>query len=424
MKFDVIIIGGGLSGLMAAKTAVESGLKVLVLAKGASMMHTFWGGIDILGYHPEENAEVLEDLRSGLEKLVQVNPNHPYAKVGLEDLQKSFDAFSSLFDAKGYHYTCELWENRLLPTGFGSLRPTYLVPSTMTEASTIFSEPALLVGFYEFGNFFPAYAARNLRARFKTGSDVSIRGECINLSDVTGRPAFKAASLAIQFEVDEFRARVAEKIIALRNRENLIALPAVLGLKNAQEAKSDLETRIGSRVFELPILPPSIPGMRVFDIFQKKLRTDGARINLGFEVVSTIQENRRCHGVVLKTPAGERIYKADSFVLATGRFLGGGLREQVERIVEPLFGLPVAQPKTKGDWFLYEFLGRKGHPINKAGIRTNSRLNPVDEEGRVLLENLYVVGSILGHHDATREKSGTGVDISTAYKAIRNLVGS
>jgi glycerol-3-phosphate dehydrogenase subunit B len=423
MKYDVIIIGAGLSGLMAAKTAAEKGLKVLVLAKGMGMVHSFWGGIDLLGYYPEESRTMLEDLRSGLENLTRDNPTHPYAKVGLEDVQRSLDAFSDLFDSKGYHYTRESWRNILLPTGFGSLRPAHMVPSTMIPGSTLLSEATLLVGFHEFGNFFPAYAAKNLQAHITKARDMNIRGASIGISDIAGRTAFKAGPLALQFEDDAFRAAVANRIKKIKGEENLIAFAAVLGLKNAQDVKSDLEARIGARVFELPILPPSIPGMRVFDTFQKELRGLRVRMTLGFEVGYAIFKNRHCQGVVLKTPAGERVHHADAFVLATGRFLGGGLQEKNGRIVEPLFNLPVAQPKTKDHWFLDEFLGRKGHPINRSGIMTNSRLNPVDGNGKTLFENLYVVGSLLGHHDSLREKSAGGVDISTGYRAIRNLIG-
>ncbi len=53
---------------------------------------------------------------------------------------------------------------------------------------------------------------------------------------------------------------------------------------------------------------------------------------------------------------------------------------------------------------------------------TDTRLNPMDENGRVVLQNLFVAGSALGHHDPTREKSGTGVMIATGYKAVRNLL--
>jgi glycerol-3-phosphate dehydrogenase subunit B len=292
----------------------------------------------------------------------------------------------------------------------------------MRAGKDILSEPTLLIGFQEFGNFYAPYAARSFQRLPQGNGDLPIRGESIVLSDISDRKAFKPAALAGQFEEDGFREKLVEKIRNLMKGENLVGFPAVLGLKNAEKVKSDLEARIGAKVFELPILPPSIPGMRLFEVFKDYLRAKGVRMILGFEAGSPIRKNGKCQGVVLKTPAGERVHEAHSFVLATGGFFGGGLQVQGDRIVEPLFKPSVAQPDGQGEWFQYEFLGRKGHPINKSGVRTNCRLNPLDENGKVLLENLFAAGMILGHHDALREKSMSGVDIATGYKVIRNLL--
>jgi len=422
MKHDVVVIGMGLSGLMAAKTAADHGLKTMVLGKGAGLLQAFLGEIDLLGYYPEDNPRMLERARPALESLIQDHPEHPYAKVGLEEIENALKAFAGLFGPKGYQYTGTPGRNTLLPTGIGSVKPSYLMPSTMTAGQGILSEPTLLVGFQEFGNFYAAYAARNFQSLPQRNEDLAIRGESISLSDISERKAFNPAALALQFEEDGFRKKLAEKIKKVMKGENLVGFPAVLGLKNPEKVKLDLEEQIGVKVFELPILPPSIPGMRLFEVFKDYLRAKGVRMIFGFEAGSAIRKNGRCQGVILKTPAGEKVHEADSFILATGGFFGGGLQAQGDRIVEPLFQLPVAQPGARSDWFQYEFLGRKGHPINQSGIRTNSRLNPLDESGKVLLENLFLAGRILGHHDALREKSLGGVDIATGYKAMRNLI--
>lgn len=422
MKHDVIVIGAGLSGLMAAKTAAESGLKTAVLAKGMGMMHVSAGGIDLLGYDPEDGMAVQEDVRSALGRLIQDKPDHPYASVGLDDTERALGSFSGIFVPESYHYTGEPGRNTVLPTGIGCTRPSYLVPSTMVAGRGIFSEPTLLVGFHEFAGFYPAYAAKSLRNRRDVPGGLKVRSEYIEIARITGRSIFKGASLAIRFDEEGFRQEVAKRVKNIKKGEKLVGFPAVLGLRDAEKVKRDMEARIGSPVFELSVLPPSIPGMRLFDIFQHALRAKGVRMISGFEVVSSIQKNRRCQGVVLSTPSGERIHEAASFVLATGRFFGGGLRAEHDRIVEPIFNLPVVQPEGRAAWFSHEFFGKEGHPINRAGIRTNGRLNPVDEKGRAVLENVFVAGSILGHHDPTREKSGSGVAVATGYKAVRNLV--
>ena len=59
MKYDLMVIGMGLSGLMAAKTAADHGLKTMVLAKGAGIFQVLLGGVDLLGYYPEEDPVML-----------------------------------------------------------------------------------------------------------------------------------------------------------------------------------------------------------------------------------------------------------------------------------------------------------------------------------------------------------------------------
>jgi flavin-dependent dehydrogenase len=41
MHYDLIVIGMGLSGLMAAKTAAESGQRVLIVGKGMGSLSLF-----------------------------------------------------------------------------------------------------------------------------------------------------------------------------------------------------------------------------------------------------------------------------------------------------------------------------------------------------------------------------------------------
>ncbi|MBW2058481.1 MAG: glycerol-3-phosphate dehydrogenase subunit GlpB [Deltaproteobacteria bacterium] len=424
MKHDVIVIGAGLSGLMAAKTAADCGLRTLILAKGMGMIHVSPGGIDLLGYYPEESMEIEEDPFSALGRLIEERPDHPYSKVGLEDLEHALASLSALFSSGGYRYTGEGRKNTVLPTGIGSARPSYLVPSTMVGGKGVFSEPTLLVGFHEFAGFYPAYAARNLRnSGGEGGGGPEVRSGYVEVADIGGRNSFKGSSLALQFDVGAFREAVAERVRGIMEGERLVGFPAVLGLRDPQGVKLDLEARIGSEVFELSVLPPSIPGMRLFDAFQRALRAKGVKMIQGVEVVSAVRKGRHCRGVVVKTPSGQqRVHEADSFVLATGRFFGGGLRAEHDRIVEPIFDLPVVQPEGRAEWFSDDFFAKEGHPINRAGIKTNDRLNPVDGKGGPVLENLFLAGSILGHHDPAREKSGSGVAVGTGYKAVQNLV--
>ena len=53
-RFDLIVIGTGLAGLTAARTAVEMGAKVLIAGRGMGALTLFGNTIDLLGEIPPE----------------------------------------------------------------------------------------------------------------------------------------------------------------------------------------------------------------------------------------------------------------------------------------------------------------------------------------------------------------------------------
>jgi glycerol-3-phosphate dehydrogenase subunit B len=56
------------------------------------------------------------------------------------------------------------------------------------------------------------------------------------------------------------------------------------------------------------------------------------------------------------------------------------------------------------------------------GIQTDPCFRPIDDKGDVLLENVWVAGSILAHHDSTGEKSREGIEIATGYMAVKHAL--
>jgi glycerol-3-phosphate dehydrogenase subunit B len=184
--------------------------------------------------------------------------------------------------------------------------------------------------------------------------------------------------------------------------------------------KKDLEETIGVEVFEIPILPPSVPGMRIFRNFKEWLIQRGVTFLLGHSVSKTILHGKRCEGIEVSHPPLSQSYSADRFILATGRFISGGLKADEEKIFEPLFNLPVLQPESRANWFANSFFD--GHPIHQAGILADSYFQPTDERGEQALRNVWIAGSILAGHDCIQEKSREGIEISTGYWAAKNAL--
>ena len=403
MHYDLIIIGMGLSGLMAAKTAVDVGKKVLLVGKGMGALALFSNTIDVLGTLPARTK-----LSEGLSRWVQDHPEHPYGKVGVEQLLGALISFSSLF-TRPYTFVSAGDENSDILTATGTIRSTYLVPNTMFSGTSLKKGETLFVGFKGFKDFYANYLAHPLNCRAIT---LSLSGS--SLGELT------ATAIARLLEKDSIRKRIGEEVKGQLKGEVCVGFPALLGLNDPLSIKEDLESLIGAEVFEVPTLPPSIPGKRIFSTLREGLLRKGVSFLMGYPVSKIVLKGKRCEGIQVSHPPVAQVHTADRFILATGRFLGGGLVADEMRIHEPLFSLPLSQPSSRHDWFGRSFFD--DHPIHYAGVVTDSFLRPVDEQGERILENVWVAGSMLSHHNLIKEKSREGIEISTGYMAAKEAL--
>ena len=406
-RFDLIVIGTGLAGLTAARTAVEMGAKVLIAGQGMGALTLFGNTIDLLGEIPPET-----EMAEGMRRWIAAHPKHPYARTVWEGIETALSDFRKLFPPS-YRFAARGPGNVLLPTGAGTMRPTWLVPVTMAAGATMIPAETLIVGLRGFKDF--------------QGNTVSFHLKCRGVTLALpryGLEGLTAPALARLMDGASFRKRLGEAIRQQMAGERFIGLPAGLGLRNPAAVVKTLEEITGARIFEIPMLPPSVPGMRIFHRFRKQLIAKGATILMGHPVSGANMNHGRCEGITVPNPPLAAEYRADRYILATGRFLGGGLWAQMDRIVEPLFHLPVFQPGDRGKWFNEQFFGPETHPIHNAGIVTNADLRPVDETGRIVLENVLAAGSILAHHQAIDEKSREGIDIATGFLAAKRALAS
>jgi glycerol-3-phosphate dehydrogenase subunit B len=445
MHYDLIVIGMGLSGLMAAKTAAEMGKKILLIGKGMGSLSLFSNTIDVLGSLPETmNMEphmqtpdvdtkahwgehpVPEDrfiqeqvsgplgngIRNGLPQWMKDHPDHPYSKVGLEGIEEGLSSFISLFPPP-YSFETVGDANCLIPTGAGTLRPTYLIPVTMVAGTSLKEGDALIVGFEGFKDFYASYVADQLNCR----------GITLSLPEVSHRET-TATALARLLEKESFRKTIGREIKKQLRGQTKVGLPALLGMNDPIQVKEDLEEIMGVKVFEIPILPPSIPGTRIFNRFKKWLIQKGVTFLLGYSVSRATRKGKRCEGIEVLHPPISTSYSSDHYILATGRFIGGGLAADEEKISESVFGLPVFQPREREEWFQKSFFSNLPHPVHQAGILTDSSFRPVDEKGNLILENVSIAGSILAHHHCIDEKSREGIEIATGYMAAKEALAN
>jgi glycerol-3-phosphate dehydrogenase subunit B len=408
---DLLVIGAGLAGLSAAWRATVAGRKVRVVCKGWGATHWHAGCIDVLGYYPLDTQEAVVSPAEGIGRLIAAEPKHPYALLGLEQLDEALKAFQALCKEAHYPLQGSLERNWLLPSAVGTFRPTCLAPEMMTAGDLSSDAPMLLVGFRQLADFYPHLAADNLSLQ-----GIPVGHVTLDLPALRDRNFTTSPILANLFEQPDFRAEVVDALKPHLGPAERVGFPAVLGLGQALAVKRDLEAALARPVFEIPGLPPSVAGMRLHSILVGAIEGQGGRVFDGMEAISSEGDNGQVTAVYTEAAARRRPHRFEDFILATGGILGGGLvADHLGRVSETVFDLPLEAPPSRLDWFKQAFLDGAGHPIYRAGLNVNSRFQPLDNEGRAVYENLYAAGTTLAHCEVIRERSFEGVALATGY---------
>jgi glycerol-3-phosphate dehydrogenase len=417
---DVIVIGSGLAGLIAAWQISEAGHHTKLITKGWGT--PFWssGCIDIFGYKPIDYQSYIDSPRSFIKDFIKVNPTHPYSRTGLNSLEKAINSFLELCDESRYPFVGSLDTNILLPTALGTLRPSCLVPASMVAGDATQNTPMLIVGFNGFLDFSSPIVAENLNAQGILARDITI-----SLGTLHNRKFIYGITLARLFDNPGFRQEVIDAIKPQLQNANRIGFPAVLGLDHSLEAREHLETDFGLPVFEIPGLPPSVPGIRLQNILVSAIERNHGKVFNGMEVSYYSYEGQTINAVWSEAASRRVAHQARTYILATGGILGGGISiNQDGYAQEEVFGLPVNLSDDRDQWFQKEFLSDKNHPIFTASILINDSLQPVYENDEVIFQNLYCVGGAIANCDPIRERSLEGIAMATGFKVAQSITSS
>lgn len=410
---ELAVIGAGIAGCAATIFALNRGIKTTQIGNTGALAYTS-GYFDLLGV---DQGRVIHDPWNGLHDLRQHQPHHPYSKLNNDEIRNAFSEFVNTLQDMGLSYTSPADSNQsgLLPVG--SSKPTYSMPATMSQSTQAMASRArvLIIDFIGLQGFSAQEIVANLTSQWP-----QLRAQSISFPDMESGGQVYPEVMARAMEVPATRAKLAAKIKPMIGDAEYIALPAMLGIHGSDQIHQEFQQMIGLPVFEIPTIPPSVAGIRLREIMEQRLAAKGATV-ITQQKVESVEFKADCIQLEYQDHFGPVVIQTQKLLLASGRFLSGGLKAGQQQIQESLIDLPVAQPDNREGWFNQAYFDLNGHAVNRAGVMVNERFQVIDSDSNVMDQRLFAAGIILAHQDWIRQRCGAGVAIATAFKAVQSL---
>ena len=415
--YDVAVVGAGLAGMSAAVFAANRGLRVVQVGNAGALLFSS-GLLDLLGVHPIEEGTAWREPWAGLAALRRDLPHHPYAKLAAALLRAAFGELVAALDEAGLAYTPPGETNHEILTGVGTLKSTYCLPRSMQPGAEALGvrAPCLLVDFEGLREYSAKAIAAGAAARWPGLRTLRLAFPAPGIAGEV-----YAAHIAQALEGRAARERLADLVRPHLGDARAVGLPAVLGIMRTAPAVAHLGEALGVPVFEVPTMPTSVPGLRLKNALERAVAARRVDRRVHGRAVAVEHSGDAFEVSVAAMPAPVTLH-ARAMILATGRFMGGGLEASRTRVREPLLDLHVTQPATRSDWHRVDLLDACGHALNRAGIEVDNGFRALDARGVVVHPRLFAVGTILAHHDWARMKCGAGLAIGTAAAAVARLV--
>ena len=417
-KYDLFIIGAGVAGMAATMFAANRGLSCAQVGLTGEINFAS-GFLDLLGVHPVAEKNVLSDPWAGIDSLVRDIPDHPYAKLPKKEIQAAFEELLTFLKDSGLTYHRRMNRNSAVLTSLGTTKPTYCVPHSMWNGVAALEKklPCLFIDIRGLKGF----SARQIAAALRDNWPHLMTGR-ISFPGMDHLNEVYPEHMANALELPENREKLAEAVRPHISDAKIVGFPAILGIYRTHEVVSDFEDLLGMPIFEIPTIPPSIPGIRLRETFEKGLRAKGVEYFSQNRVLDVRAVDDRYFELDIGRKAVEDCIQARGIILASGRFIGGGLYADRQRIKETIFDLPIDQPDTRAEWHRRNMLDANGHPVNRAGVEIDDAFRPLNRSHRPAFRTLFAAGSILAHNDWKRLKCGAGLAIATAFGAVKSFV--
>lgn len=413
MKFDTVIIGGGLSGLISAIECARAGRKTAIVSAGQSALHFWSGSFELLGNVGEKTI-----IDNPLDMVESLPENHPYRKIGAERLRKLLSRVPEILKEAGLKSCGSLDRNHLRLTPLGFMKPAWLTLGDYVAVDAGKPLPwkkVAIVNIYSYLDFYPRFLAHGLEKR---GVECSMAAVNIPELDVLRKSTteMRATNMS-RFFTDEAVDHLAAEVNKVVKDADAVIMPAVLGIYSDAPVER-FRKGVNVPVWFVPTTPASVPGVRC----QLSLRDLFIRLGGEFLPGDTVRKGEFEGGRlkrIFTVNLGDMPLEADNFVISTGSFFGHGLIADIERIYEPVFGLDLNVKGGRTEWYEKDFYASQ--PYMTYGVVTDDKFHPY-KNGEVI-ENLYATGALLAGFNALKEGSGAGITLATALHAASCITG-
>ena len=425
MNFDVVIIGGGLSGLTCGIALQEQGKKCVIINNGQAAIDFSSGSMDLLGQLP--SGRKILSLEQNYTALYQQLPQHPYCLIGKEKTFAKAQQFEQLAASLNLDLVGSHLQNHLRITPLGGLRSTWLSPNSVptVQGNEPFAYQKIAVlGIEGYHDFQPQLLADNLKqtppfAHCELSTAYLHIPELDQLRD--NAREFRSVNIAQLLEHKLAFADLVKEIQQASQGAEAIFLPACFGLDD-QSFFNALKQAVGLAIFELPTLPPSLLGIRQHKQLRARFEQLGGLMLNGDKALKAKFDNGKVSHIYTQLHQQDPIV-AEHFVLATGSYFSNGLVAEFEQIFEPIFHSDIIGCKTfdKTDrlsWTANRFSAPQ--PYQSAGVAINSRCQ-VQKEGE-FVPNLYAIGNVLGGFNSLELGCGSGVAVVTALTVADEIL--
>jgi glycerol-3-phosphate dehydrogenase subunit B len=349
-RFDLVVVGAGLSGLTAAASAARHNLKVALVATGP--------GSFVLG----PGWLKAEDMARG---------------STAPDLREAIAFFCEMTQLAGCSFAGGIDAARFLPTVLGDFQRVALAPISLWKSAPRDGSSTAIVGVSGLSTFDENFMAERLNERARAiGSICTYEGRKISLSRNRGIPV-TTLHVAASFDRDpDFRAELMDALRLAASGFSRILVPGMLGLRSSDQQIAQFEQELGCSIGEMPTLPPSVPGLRIFYRLQSHLRQIGVELFSGFPVQKLELHKDDCLHLHVASPGHALILRGECVLLATGQYSSDLL----------------------GD----------------ACAGYDEQMRPITSAGSLMAQNPFVAGSLL---PGSAEGNGDAMEILTGYRA-------